>query len=113
LRYYREVVPRQPSPCHANDQNISRLLLDAIEGNQINFIRNDSVEYSWDIIDSLKDSVDGQAPELYRFIAGGRNHHVFTGESLERRVDIPVRHSTSGWKTRSPLVDSIFYFCEK
>ena len=42
-----------------------RLLLDAIEGNQMNFIRKDSVEYSWEIIDSLKDSIDGQAPELY------------------------------------------------
>ena len=42
-----------------------RLLLDAIEGNQMNFIRKDSVEHSWEIIDSLKDSVDGQSPELY------------------------------------------------
>lgn len=42
-----------------------RLLLDAIEGNQMNFIRKDSVEHSWAIIDSLKDSIDGQAPELY------------------------------------------------
>ena len=42
-----------------------RLLLDAIEGNQMNFIRKDSVEYSWEIIDSLKESIDGQAPELY------------------------------------------------
>jgi len=42
-----------------------RLLLDAIEGNQMNFIRKDSVEHSWEIIDSLKDSVDGQAPEQY------------------------------------------------
>ena len=40
-------------------------MLDAIEGNQMNFIRKDSVEHSWSIIDSLKDSVDGQAPELY------------------------------------------------
>ena len=40
-------------------------MLDAIEGNQTNFIRKDSVEYSWEIIDSLKDSVDGQAPEQY------------------------------------------------
>jgi glucose-6-phosphate 1-dehydrogenase len=42
-----------------------RLLLDAIEGNQMNFIRKDSVENSWAIIDSLKDSIDGQTPELY------------------------------------------------
>lgn len=42
-----------------------RLLLDAIEGNQMNFIRKDSVEYSWEIIDSLKDSIDGQVPEQY------------------------------------------------
>jgi glucose-6-phosphate 1-dehydrogenase len=42
-----------------------RLLLDAIEGNQMNFIRKDSVEHSWAIIDSLKDSIDGQSPELY------------------------------------------------
>jgi glucose-6-phosphate 1-dehydrogenase len=39
-------------------------VLDAIEGNQMNFIRKDSVEHSWEIIDSLKDSVDGKAPEL-------------------------------------------------
>lgn len=42
-----------------------RLLLDAIQGNQMNFIRKDSVEHSWAIIDSLKDSIDGQAPEIY------------------------------------------------
>ncbi|NTU53791.1 MAG: glucose-6-phosphate dehydrogenase [Chlorobiaceae bacterium] len=42
-----------------------RLLLDAIEGNQMNFIRRDSVEHSWSIIDSLKDSINGQVPELY------------------------------------------------
>jgi glucose-6-phosphate 1-dehydrogenase len=42
-----------------------RLLLDAIEGNQMNFIRKDSVEHSWAIIDSLKNAIDGQAPELY------------------------------------------------
>jgi glucose-6-phosphate 1-dehydrogenase len=42
-----------------------RLLLDAIEGNQMNFIRKDSVEHSWEIIDSLKDSINGQAPEQY------------------------------------------------
>jgi glucose-6-phosphate 1-dehydrogenase len=59
------VFQANKTPCHANDHNISRLLLDAIEGNQMNFIRKDSVEYSWEIIDNLKDSIDGQAPELY------------------------------------------------
>jgi glucose-6-phosphate 1-dehydrogenase len=59
------VFQANKTPCHANDQNIPRLLLDAIEGNQMNFIRKDSVEHSWAIIDSLKDSINGQAPEQY------------------------------------------------
>jgi glucose-6-phosphate 1-dehydrogenase len=42
-----------------------RLLLDAIAGNQMNFIRRDSVERSWTIIDSIRDALDGQAPESY------------------------------------------------
>jgi glucose-6-phosphate 1-dehydrogenase len=42
-----------------------RLLLDAIAGNQMNFIRRDSVERSWTIIDSIRDALDGQIPESY------------------------------------------------
>lgn len=56
---YRETFPgEQLTPYH-------RLLLDAIEGNQMNFIRKDSVETSWQIIDSLRDSLDGITPECY------------------------------------------------
>ena len=42
-----------------------RLLLDAIAGNQMNFIRRDSVEYSWKIIDGIRESIDGQMPDIY------------------------------------------------
>ncbi len=42
-----------------------RLLLDAIAGEQMNFIRQDSVEYSWAIIDSIREAVNGSSPELY------------------------------------------------
>jgi len=56
---YRETFPgEQLTPYH-------RLLLDAIEGNQMNFIRKDNVEHSWQIIDSLRDSLDGITPECY------------------------------------------------
>lgn len=56
---YRETFPGEPlTPYH-------RLLLDAIEGNQMNFIRKDSVETSWQIIDSLRDLLDGITPERY------------------------------------------------
>ncbi len=42
-----------------------RLLLDAMEGEQMNFIRQDSVEYSWAIIDSIRQAVGSQPPESY------------------------------------------------
>jgi len=42
-----------------------RLLLDAIAGEQMNFIRQDSVEYSWAIVDAIRSAVDGTFPELY------------------------------------------------
>jgi glucose-6-phosphate 1-dehydrogenase len=42
-----------------------RLLLDAMEGEQMNFIRQDSVEYSWAIIDSIRNAVGSQPPENY------------------------------------------------
>ncbi|MFZ4524339.1 MAG: glucose-6-phosphate dehydrogenase [Chlorobium sp.] len=42
-----------------------RLLLDAMEGEQMNFIRQDSVEYSWAIIDSIRQAVGSKPPESY------------------------------------------------
>jgi len=42
-----------------------RLLLDAMAGEQMNFIRQDSVEYSWSIVDSIRDAVGSQPPESY------------------------------------------------
>ncbi len=42
-----------------------RLLLDAIAGEQMNFIRQDSVEHAWAIVDSIRDAVHGIPPELY------------------------------------------------
>ncbi|MEI6651918.1 MAG: glucose-6-phosphate dehydrogenase [Chlorobiaceae bacterium] len=42
-----------------------RLLLDAMAGEQMNFIRQDSVEYSWSIVDSIRDAVGAQPPESY------------------------------------------------
>ena len=42
-----------------------RLLLDAIAGEQMNFIRQDSVEHSWAIIDAIRVAVNGVPPELY------------------------------------------------
>ncbi len=42
-----------------------RLLLDAMAGDQMNFIRQDSVEYSWGIIDSIRSAVEGRDPEPY------------------------------------------------
>lgn len=42
-----------------------RLLLDAIEGNQMNFIRRDSVEHSWQIVDSIRAALEGTVPETY------------------------------------------------
>jgi len=42
-----------------------RLLLDAMAGDQMNFIRQDSVEYSWAIIDAIREAVGTQPPESY------------------------------------------------
>ncbi len=42
-----------------------RLLLDAMAGEQMNFIRQDSVEYSWAIVDAIRGAVGGQSPDLY------------------------------------------------
>ena len=42
-----------------------RLLLDAMAGDQMNFIRQDSVEYSWAIVDAIRESVAGQLPDSY------------------------------------------------
>jgi glucose-6-phosphate 1-dehydrogenase len=42
-----------------------RLLLDALDGNQMNFIRQDSVEYSWAIIDAIRECVADRMPEVY------------------------------------------------
>lgn len=42
-----------------------RLLLDALAGDQTNFIRQDSVQYSWVIIDAIKEAVAGQTPDVY------------------------------------------------
>jgi glucose-6-phosphate 1-dehydrogenase len=42
-----------------------RLLLDAMAGEQMNFIRQDSVEYSWAIVDAIREAVVGQPPETY------------------------------------------------
>ncbi len=42
-----------------------RLLLDAMAGDQMNFIRQDSVEYSWAIIDAIREAVGMQTPESY------------------------------------------------
>jgi glucose-6-phosphate 1-dehydrogenase len=42
-----------------------RLLLDAMAGEQMNFIRQDSVEYSWAIIDAIRFAVGDQPPETY------------------------------------------------
>ncbi len=42
-----------------------RLLLDAVAGNQMNFIRRDSLERSWTIVDSIRDSLDGILPDRY------------------------------------------------
>jgi glucose-6-phosphate 1-dehydrogenase len=48
-----------------------RLLLDAMVGEQMNFIRQDSVEYSWAIVDAIKDAVGGQPPEPYQVHSRG------------------------------------------
>jgi glucose-6-phosphate 1-dehydrogenase len=48
-----------------------RLLLDAMAGEQMNFIRQDSVEHSWAIIDSIRDAVDGEPPLPYAIHSTG------------------------------------------
>ena len=42
-----------------------RLLLDAIDGNQMNFIRRDSLERSWTVVDSIRDALAGTVPDPY------------------------------------------------
>ncbi|HCD36699.1 MAG TPA: glucose-6-phosphate dehydrogenase [Chlorobium sp.] len=42
-----------------------RLLLDAMAGDRMNFIRQDSVEHSWAVIDAIREAVDGHRPEPY------------------------------------------------
>jgi glucose-6-phosphate 1-dehydrogenase len=42
-----------------------RLLLDALAGDQMNFIRQDSVEYSWAIVDSIRTALGEREPEPY------------------------------------------------
>jgi len=42
-----------------------RLLLDAMAGDRMNFIRQDSVEHSWAVIDAIREAVDGRRPEPY------------------------------------------------
>ncbi|NTV02809.1 MAG: glucose-6-phosphate dehydrogenase [Chlorobiaceae bacterium] len=42
-----------------------RLLLDAVDGNQMNFIRRDSLERSWSIVDSIRESLAGTIPDSY------------------------------------------------
>ncbi len=42
-----------------------RLLLDAMTGDQMNFIRQDSVEYSWAIIDAIRVAFGAQIPDFY------------------------------------------------
>lgn len=48
-----------------------RLLLDAMAGEQMNFIRQDSVEYAWAIIDSIREAVGTQPPESYLLYSWG------------------------------------------
>ena len=42
-----------------------RLVLDAMAGEQMNFIRQDSVEYSWAIVDAIRNAVGDHPPETY------------------------------------------------
>lgn len=42
-----------------------RLLLDAIAGNQMNFIRQDSVQSSWVIVDAIREAFGEKTPEIY------------------------------------------------
>ena len=42
-----------------------RLLVDAMAGDQMHFIRQDSVESSWSVIDSIKSSLQGSVPQPY------------------------------------------------
>lgn len=48
-----------------------RLLLDAMAGDQTNFIRQDSVEYSWEVVDAIRHAVDGKEPEPYAVHSDG------------------------------------------
>lgn len=42
-----------------------RLLLDAMAGDQMHFVREDTVESSWTVIDGIKESLQGTVPETY------------------------------------------------
>lgn len=42
-----------------------RLLLDAMVGDQMHFVRQDTVESSWAVIDSIRESMKGVVPEPY------------------------------------------------
>ncbi|MBF0585727.1 glucose-6-phosphate dehydrogenase [Prosthecochloris sp. N3] len=42
-----------------------RLLLDAMAGDQMHFIRQDAVENSWEVIDSIKKAMEGVVPRSY------------------------------------------------
>ncbi|ARM31496.1 glucose-6-phosphate dehydrogenase [Prosthecochloris sp. HL-130-GSB] len=48
-----------------------RLLLDAMAGDQMHFIRQDSVESSWEVIDSIKEAAAGVEPLPYRVRSWG------------------------------------------
>lgn len=48
-----------------------RLLLDAMTGEQMNFIRQDSVEYSWAIIDAIREAARGTIPDSYPVHSSG------------------------------------------
>jgi glucose-6-phosphate 1-dehydrogenase len=58
-----------------------RLLLDAIDGNQMNFIRRDSLERSWIIVDSMRDAIEGAVPDIYPVHSWGPESAVRVYES--------------------------------
>ena len=50
---------------HGKMTPYQRLLLEAMAGDQMNFIRQDAVESSWKVIDSIRESMKGVVPEPY------------------------------------------------
>ncbi|TCD47954.1 glucose-6-phosphate dehydrogenase [Chlorobium sp. N1] len=48
-----------------------RLLLDAITGDRMNFIRQDSVEHAWEVVDAIRHALDGRHPEPYPIHSDG------------------------------------------